>query len=56
MQDINYFNEQGGIDRILQALQTDKIKGISSTKGREEQFGSNKVFQKPPPTFCDFVK
>ena len=56
MQDINYFIEQGGIDRLLRALQTDKTKGISSTKGREEQFGSNKVFQKLPPTLCDFVK
>ena len=23
---------------------------------REEHFGSNKVFQKPPPTFMDFIK
>ena len=56
MQDIAYFNEQGGIDGLLQTLQTDKTKGIASTEGREEQFGSNKVFQKPPPTFCDFIK
>jgi len=56
MQDIAYFNEQGGINGLLEALQTDKTNGISSKEGREEHFGSNKVFQKPPPTFCDFVK
>ena len=55
--DIQYFNEHGGgIDELLGKLQTDKVKGISSTNGREEHFGSNKVFQKPPPTFFDFIK
>ena len=55
--DIQYFNEHGGgIDELLGLLKTDKVKGIGSTKGREEHFGSNKVFQKPPPTFFDFIK
>ena len=56
MQDINYFAQQGGIDSLLQKVQTDKTKGIASKDGREEHFGSNKVFRKPPPTFCDFIK
>ena len=56
MQDIKYFSQQGGINKLLEALQTDKINGISSKEGREEHFGSNKVFRKSPPTFCDFVK
>ena len=56
MQDISYFNDQGGINNILSALKTDKTSGISSIEGREEVFGSNKVFKKPPPTFCDFIK
>ena len=56
MQDINYFAQEGGIDNLLQKVQTDKTNGISSKNGREEHFGSNKVFRKPPPTFCDFIK
>ena len=56
MQDINYFNEKGGINQLLSDLCTDKKIGISSVEGREQYFGSNKVFRKPPPRFCDFVK
>ena len=56
MQDIHYFNDKGGINFLLKELQTDKTNGISSLEGREEQFGSNKVFRKPPPSFFDFVK
>ena len=55
MQDIHYFSDKGGIASLLTALGTDKTKGISSTQGREEHFGSNKVFRKPPPSFWDFV-
>ena len=55
--DIQYFDEHGGgIDELLGKLKTDKVKGIGSSKGREDHFGSNKVFQKPPPTFFDFIK
>ena len=55
MQDIKYFTEKKGIKFILDALSTDKKKGISSIEGREEFFGSNKIFRKPPPSFWDFV-
>ena len=55
MQDIKYFQEKKGIDFILKSLATDKRKGISSLEGREEYFGSNKIFRKPPPSFWDFV-
>ena len=55
MQDIHYFSDKGGIASLLTALGTDKTNGISSTQGREEHFGSNKVFRKPPPSFWDFV-
>ena len=54
-QDINYFREKGGIDFLLEAIITDKNKGIFSVNGREEYFGSNKIFRKPPPSFWDFV-
>jgi len=56
MQDIKYFQEKNGIDFLLDALFTDKKKGISSISGREQYFGSNKIFRKPPPSFWDFVK
>ena len=55
MQDINYFKQKGGIDFLLESVMTDKNKGISSTVGREEYYGSNKIFRKPPPSFWDFV-
>ena len=55
MQDINYFNEKGGINSLLEDLFTDKTKGITSNVMREEHFGSNKIFRKEPPNFCDFI-
>ena len=55
IQDINYFKQKGGIDFLLDSVMTDKNKGISSTVGREEYYGSNKIFRKPPPSFWDFV-
>ena len=55
IQDINFFKEKGGIDFLLEAIITDKDKGIHSLEGREEYFGSNKIFRKPPPSFWDFV-
>ena len=55
MQDINYFKKNNGIDFLLEAVKTDKKNGITSTDYREEYFGSNKIFRKPPPSFWDFV-
>ena len=56
MQDINHFNNEDGVNSLLTSLATDKVNGITSTVMREIHFGSNKIFQKPPPSFCDFVK
>jgi len=47
--------ENEGIDYLLKAIATDKTQGISSEANREEVFGSNKVFRKPPPNFWEFV-
>ena len=55
MQDIKYFQEKNGIDFLLNAVDTSKTTGINSLEGREEYFGSNKIFRKPPPSFWDFV-
>ena len=54
-QDIKYFEDNGGPEALFQALKTDTEKGISNTKGREETFGSNKVFLEEVQHFCKFV-
>ena len=54
-QDLKYFSEHNGTDELLSILKTDKNNGISSADGREEHFGSNRIFRKPPPKFCEFV-
>ena len=54
-QDLKYFEENGGPERLFQSLKTDVEKGISNTKGREEKFGSNKVFEEEVQHFCMFV-
>ena len=54
-QDIHYFEKNGGPEKLFQALKTNSEKGISNTIGREEIFGSNKVFTEEVPHFCMFV-
>ena len=54
-QDIKYFEDNGGPEKLFQSLKTDSEKGISNTKGREETFGSNRVFTEEVPHFCKFV-
>ena len=53
--DLKYFREQGGTTNILNLLLTNEIAGIGSTEGREEVYGSNKVFVEPVPPFCAYV-
>ena len=53
--DIQYFEHQKGVDLLLSSLKTDSVKGIRNTKGREEVYGSNKVFVEPVPPFCSYV-
>jgi magnesium-transporting ATPase (P-type) len=53
-EDIKYF-KQNNISDILSKLKTDPEKGISSKENREEFFGSNKIFNEPPPSFFRFV-
>ena len=54
--EIKYFEEQGGISKLLQKLDTDEKNGIKSIENREEYFGSNKIFIKPLPSFYSFLK
>ena len=53
--DLKYFREQGGTTNILNLLLTNEIAGIGSIEGREEVYGSNKVFVEPVPPFCAYV-
>ena len=53
--DLKYFREQNGITNLLNSLLTNEITGISSIEGREEVYGSNKVFVEPVPPFCHYV-
>ena len=54
--EIKYFQEQGGINKLLHKLDTDEKNGIKSIENREEYFGSNKIFIKPLPSFYSFLK
>ena len=54
-QDLKYFKKQHGIEQLINALLTNEKTGISTEKGREEAFGSNKVFVEPVPPFCAYV-
>ena len=53
-QDIKYLKEKG-IDEIILQLKTNTETGLDNLEGREEVFGSNKVFVEPVPPFCSYV-
>ena len=53
--DLLYFQKKGGISQLINQLITNETTGIKSIKGREEYFGSNKVFVEPVPPFCYYV-
>ena len=52
--DLKYLEEKT-VEEIIQDLKTDTENGITSLKGREEAFGSNKVFIEKVPHFCYYV-
>ena len=53
--DLKYFRNHGGVTNLLNSLLTNESRGISSLDGREEVYGSNKVFVEPVPPFCAYV-
>ena len=53
-QDLKYFAEKS-VDEIVSQLKTNTEIGLTSLEGREEAFGSNKVFVEPVPPFCSYV-
>ena len=54
-QDIKYFQEHYEPKKLFKLLKTNIETGIKDTEGREETFGSNKVFTEAVPHFCMFV-
>ena len=52
--DLKYFEEKS-VAELVQDLKTDTEIGLTSFEGREEAFGSNKVFVEPVPHFCSYV-
>ena len=52
--DLKYFKTKS-VSELVQDLKTDTENGLSSFDGREEAFGSNKVFVEPVPHFCSYV-
>ena len=43
------------VSTLLSELKTDPEIGIKDLEGREDEFGSNKVFVEPVPHFCHYV-
>ena len=52
--DLQYF-EKKSVNELVEKLKTNTETGLDSIEGREEAFGSNKVFVEPVPHFCSYV-
>ena len=52
--DLKYFEEKS-VNKLVEQLKTNTETGLDSLEGREEVFGSNKVFVEPVPHFCSYV-
>ena len=52
--DLKYF-EKKSVNKLIEQLKTNTETGLDSIEGREEAFGSNKVFVEPVPHFCSYV-
>ena len=52
--DLKYFEEKS-VNQLIEDLKTNTETGLDNLDGREEAFGSNKVFVEPVPPFCAYV-
>ena len=52
--DIRYL-EVKSVHQIINELKTNSETGLKDLNGREEVFGSNKIFTEPPKHFCSYV-
>ncbi|MBR4618357.1 MAG: cation-translocating P-type ATPase [Bacilli bacterium] len=53
--DLKYFEEEKSVSQLIEELKTNIETGLDNFDGREEAFGSNKVFVEPVPPFCSYV-
>ena len=53
--DLLFFEEEEGIQTLIESLNTNIINGIKSKEGREEVYGSNKNYIEEVPPFCSFL-
>ena len=53
-QDLKYLKEKT-VEELVYQLKTNTETGLNDLDGREEAFGSNKVFVEPVPPFCSYV-
>ena len=53
--DLKLLEEYGGIESIMKKLKTNPTNGITSLEFREEDFGSNNIYQEEIPTFFYFL-
>ena len=52
--DLRYL-EVKSVNQIIKELKTNSETGLNDLNGREEIFGSNKIFTEPPKHFCSYV-
>jgi len=52
--DLRYF-EVKSVHQLINELKTNTETGLDNLDGREEVFGSNKIFTEPPKHFCSYV-
>ena len=53
--DLKLLEEYGGIESIMEKLKTNPTNGITSIEFREEDFGSNNIYQEKVPSFFYFL-
>ena len=54
--DLEFFEEQDGVQTLLDSLNTDQIYGINSEENREKVYGTNKSgLDDTPPNFCLYI-
>ena len=52
--DLKYF-ENKSVNKLIEELKTNTDIGLDNLEGREETFGSNKIFMEALPPFCSYV-